>query len=136
MNVSANLESRTSMWGSSRLKDLEDLRELTWSGKKRKRFDPHHRDICLRDFSAVQSLERHEKESRGTKCKSTAASWVTKFLAERLAEGHLLGRNPHNIYLQFDASRIGRPAVETLLNFAEFQGVPGGFVLAPAVPPN
>ena len=56
-----------------------------------------------------------------------------KALCERHAQGMQIGRNPHNLFLCFDAARIGKPAQDLLMNIVESQRFKGAHVLPPAV---
>lgn len=133
---SQHIDSRPDAWGNSGLIAFQGSELPGDSGKKRKRADPHLREMCAEDPKMGNILfDLAAGDSEGRKRRSTTRTWMSSFMAEHLAMGRLMfPAKPHSIAFVFDAARIGKPAVETLVNMAWVPGKTDAvYILPPAV---
>lgn len=102
--LKAHIDDRAADWGTSSLHAMGSKQLRGSSGKKRRRTDPHYRDIVAQDVDAARARGVHERDLDVDKSNkgSTSRTWLLKHMSERLALGKMLGQWPQTVFFTFD----------------------------------
>ncbi len=128
--VAAQIDDAVESWGNSDLLVSSAVWCSGGAGSKRRRADPH-----LKELASRAAAERKEAKASGllSAGASTLRGWEEERLRELLAAGHIYFQSPHIVSSAFDAARIGHPAQDLLLHCLWHHAALGTLVLPPAV---